>query len=195
MVICDGSGFDFYPYVQIEFPDVEIECLNFTNDTIKTRERGKGYGEGEIINYAISNSFILSESEYFSKCTSKYWVENYLDCVGVFNGYFNCDFNYVSHSLCKVVNCDTKFFIVKIEYYNRYLGNCYQTVDDFSGYFLENAFFDIIYANKLRGVLIKISPRIYGFQGSSGQFYMRNKEGLLARFFRKLRRIIFIFWF
>src|SRR5271169_740705 len=53
LVICDGSNFDFSNIVREKFPAANIECLFFQNNQEMVRLHGKGYGEGEIVNYAL----------------------------------------------------------------------------------------------------------------------------------------------
>ena len=96
IVICDGSNYDFSAIVADNFPYHAIECLSFNNDTESVAKHGKGYGEGEIIKYALAHSTFLNEADYFAKCTSKMWVNNFLECHNYWNGFFlaDCDFAY-----------------------------------------------------------------------------------------------------
>lgn len=63
-VLCDGSNFNFSPLIKLRFPTASIECLYFENDQNLIKLHGKGYGEGEIIRYALKHSVLLSESTY-----------------------------------------------------------------------------------------------------------------------------------
>ena len=67
LVICDGSNFDFSKIVLKKFPNANIECLFFQNNKELVGIHGKGYGEGEIVNYALENSSYLNESDFFAK--------------------------------------------------------------------------------------------------------------------------------
>lgn len=190
IVICDGSGFNFKPYVQRYFPKSKIECLCFTNNAEMIRVRGKGYGEGENVNYAILHSEYINKVRFFSKCTSKYWVENYAECIEHFNGKFNCEKNYDGRSIYKYICCQTIFYISDLEFYKKYFSTCYMLVDDYHDYFLENAFADTIRKNKIRHITFKCKPLIFGFCGSSGEFYNSKLESFRSRFLRFLRRLI-----
>src|SRR5271169_3656162 len=53
LVICDGSNFDFSRILQEKFPEANIECLFFENNKELVVLYGKGYGEGEIVEYAL----------------------------------------------------------------------------------------------------------------------------------------------
>ncbi len=65
-IICDGSGFDFSSMMQEKFPHLQIECLAFLNDAEVVKRRGKGFGEGEIIRYALEHSNYLRQSTWFA---------------------------------------------------------------------------------------------------------------------------------
>ena len=51
LVLCDGSNYDFSKIVSEKFPRANIECLHFQNNRDLVSLYGKGFGEGEIINY------------------------------------------------------------------------------------------------------------------------------------------------
>ncbi|HGC5044181.1 TPA: hypothetical protein ACIYP2_005853, partial [Escherichia coli] len=84
IVICDGSDYDLTKDIhndkQILNKD-SIEIIHFKNDTESVKSYGKGYGEGEIIEYALMNSRYLSNAESFAKITSKLYVDNYKQCI------------------------------------------------------------------------------------------------------------------
>ena len=191
IVICDGSGFDYKPYVSRDFPNAKIECLNFINNTEMIKIHGKGYGEGENVNYGITNSELIKKGNYFAKCTSKYWVENYEECVKGFNSNFSCEKSYKIRTLNKYVQCQTIFYISEIEFYKKYFASCYMRVDDFNDYFLENVFGDVIRENKIKHITFKHQPLVYGLCGSSGDFYNTNLESLIGKLFRWIRYLFY----
>jgi hypothetical protein len=61
IVICDGSGYDFTQAVAERFPQAAIECCHFENDKGAVAKYGKGYGEGEIIEYAMTSSAYIRD--------------------------------------------------------------------------------------------------------------------------------------
>src|SRR6267143_669388 len=69
LVICDGSGYDFSEIVKKRFPERRIECLFFENNKQLVERHGKGFGEGEIIKYALRHSLFIKEADWFAKCT------------------------------------------------------------------------------------------------------------------------------
>jgi hypothetical protein len=170
IVICDGSGYDFTLDVEKEFPSYEIECLSFYNNSDMVASRGKGYGEGEIMMYVLNYSQIIKGAEYFAKCTSKLWVENYLDCLSSFNGVFGCEKQYRKYSLTNVIGCDTRFYITSKLFFKSSISDCYEKVNDYDGYFLEHAFADALKNSGVSNVLFTHPPIVNGISGTSGRF-------------------------
>jgi hypothetical protein len=176
IVICDGSGYDFTQSVAERFPGAKIECINFKNDAEAVLKFGKGYGEGEIVEYALENSEYLRRSDYFLKCTSKLWVKNLPEILKHWNGIFQCQFGLEKPKTIKSAkpsSVDTRFYIVKKRYYIDYFLHAYKNVNDHGGYYLEHTFRDVILDNRLRAssILFPIPPLIEGVAGTTGETY------------------------
>jgi len=138
IVICDGSGFNFSQTLDNLFPTACIEVISFMNDASSVSMYGKGYGEGEIINYALENSRILKESSLFAKVTSKMWVKNFEDCVKIFNGQFLAAPQFQalpSRDKIFLEFIDTRFFISDLKFYLSTLSKAHLRVRDLEGYY------------------------------------------------------------
>jgi hypothetical protein len=190
IVICDGSNFDFSPLISDMFPLANIECLYFKNSSHLVSQFGKGFGEGEIIKYALANSRYLSESEFFAKCTSKLWVKNFRSCLAEWNGSFICDgdFSNVTKFKPYVFNhIDTRFyFSTKIFYAENFL-DAYQNVNDKEGQSLEQCFKNVAIHKQFRHFIFPIRPEIAGVSGSTGEWANMNS---MARMKDKVKRIL-----
>jgi hypothetical protein len=115
IVICDGSGYDFSPVLVQMFPNHRIEALHFQNSSALVRQLGKGYGEGEIVKYALQHSNLLASSTFFAKCTSKLWVNNFDACVRHWNGtmLFQAKIsNVLKNSPLVFRHIDTRFYLI-----------------------------------------------------------------------------------
>lgn len=169
VVICDGSGFDLSEKVKEQFPGSNIECLSFMNDVGAVSAFGKGYGEGEIINYALDNSLILRGEKVFAKITSKMWVKNFVQCLQMWRGNFlgmpilAMDQTFSSVALDRI---DTRFYISDIDFYRKHFSKAYLRVRDAEGYFLEHSFKDVIMESKMSKFGFPITPNIEGISGS-----------------------------
>jgi len=175
LVLCDGSNFDFRPIVSERFPGASIECLFFQNDYSKTRAYGRGYGEGEIIKFALMHSAYLRDSDAFSKCSSKLWVENYAECINHWPG--SCLFSGVfknAFSLSKrieMVQVDTRFYIVDSDFYMKNFIDAHWQIGLSPGFGLEDSFFQRLQTTHQHPYLFPVSPVIRGVGGGTGQYY------------------------
>ena len=201
LVICDGSNFDFSDIVRERFPQARIECLYFQNNSQMVNLHGKGYGEGEIVNYAIAHSAYLKESDYFAKCTAKLWVENFLDCVREWNGTCLCKGYFAdvfSFRRTQFDYIDTRFYMVGRSFYSKYLASAYLNVGGKRGLSLEHCFRDVILENKLGRILFNVPPAIHGVGGGTGTYYKNNlkrkiKEAIRLRIVRSNKTFNYLF--
>ena len=166
IVICDGSGFDLTDEInkhQIQ----NIEVLFFNNDIEKTKTFGKGYGEGEIVNYALINSTYLSQAQDFIKITGKLWVENIHQCYRNYNGIASFYF----YPLINPNSIDTRFYICNINFFKENLSNAHCYVRDYEGIYLEHVFFNCLSSKPRQTLLNTKTPLICGRSGSMGIAY------------------------
>jgi hypothetical protein len=122
IVLCDGSNYDFDGLIKRAFPRSEIECLSFENDQSQVKLNGRGYGEGEIIRFAISHSRFISAAGCFAKCTAKLWVSNYQQCHEQWDKRFTCKgvFSDVFSPFKKtqIDYIDTRFYLTSLDFYH-----------------------------------------------------------------------------
>jgi len=188
IVICDGSNYNFSNIIHNKFPGQEIECLFFNNKSELVARYGKGYGEGEIINYALQQSVLLKNADYFVKCTSKLWVDNFFECLQYWNGTFLCDcyFSYMkSHKFMRFKSVDTSFYIVNKDYYIDHFSSAYLNVREAQRHWLEHCFRDIIIAKELKHFMLPVAPIVRGVSGSQG---LENRYSLIDKAKDTLKR-------
>src|ERR1019366_7445454 len=173
LVICDGSNFNFSRIILEKFPEVNIECLFFENNKELVGLYGKGYGEGEIVKYALLNSVYLKESDFFAKCTAKLWVENFFECLKCSNGTFLCKgyfSNVFSFKKTQFSYVDTRFYLVNKSFYLKNLVSAYLNVGGEQGLSLEHCFRDVILKEKYKKIMFNVPPVICGVGGGSGTY-------------------------
>lgn len=186
-VLCDGSGFDFSPLVLENFPNANIECIFFNNDPALIEAHGKGFGEGEIIRYALEHSKTLRESQWFSKCTAKLWVDNFLECTAEWNGKFLCQVffsNVFSLKSAQPEFIDTRFYLADTNFYKAYLAHAHIDIGGVSGISIEDRFLEIVMREDLNGFIFRNPPVVCGVGGGSGKYY---KDSKTRRLKEKLR--------
>jgi len=190
IVICDGSGYDFQKLISATplLKPLNIEVLHFYNDAEMVTTRGKGYGEGEIITYALNHSDLLSKSDTFSKCTAKYWVNNFQECAASHQKNISIEKYYDSRYSLSYQACDTRFYVVDKDFYLNKLLDSHKATNDFQSYFLEHAFAKDIIISKITGTTFKIKPLIDGISGSTGNFSTSRPESIRKKILRQVRR-------
>lgn len=175
LVLCDGSSYDLTDKVRQRFPKATIECLAFENNQAMVRELGRGYGEGEIVRYAIKHSKLIQAAGCFAKCTSKLWVENFKQCMHHWNGRLLIPgiFLHVFSPLRATVlrQLDTRFYVVSVPVYETYFLNAHLTMDSRAGHGLEDSFHDIFVREHLEQSLLPTPPIICGVGGGTGVYY------------------------
>ncbi|PMG34010.1 hypothetical protein BCU93_18640, partial [Vibrio breoganii] len=159
-----------------------VEVLYFKNDDALVSLKGKGFGEGQIIKYALQESVYLKSAEHFIKLTGKLWVSNILECEEKYNGfaYFMID------NPIKPLKVDTKFYIVQKKFFNNTLLEVYESVDDLNGYYLEHAYFEQLInstgnCNVFSG---HFYPEIFGLSGSTGKSYAPDLKKMRTKNFK-----------
>ncbi|OZB48050.1 MAG: hypothetical protein B7X60_04825 [Polynucleobacter sp. 39-45-136] len=177
-VICDGSGYDFSHLVKESFPNANIECLFFKNQIDMVRLHGKGYGEGEIILYALANSTYLNDAPCFAKCTAKLWVDNYQKCALEWNGKFLCKAyfsNVFSWKPLKLEYIDTRFYLINKNIYMNYFANAHLLTNSSNKVVIEEEFLKIALKEKLSHIVFRNPPVICGVGGGSGLYYKNSR--------------------
>jgi len=188
IILCDGSGFDFSSIVKRDFPEAQIECLVFENDQEMVRQFGRGYGEGEIVRFALQNSFFIKKAGCFAKCSSKLWVHNYYDYIASWNGYLLCKGVFKNifslRSRAKLSYIDTRFYVASRDAYEKYFLNVHFNIDVQKGYGLEDCFFDAFKSHGIMHALSPVSPIINGVGGGTGMYYKNTKLRILKDKFK-----------
>jgi hypothetical protein len=178
-VLCDGSGFDLSrelaaaPSIDIQ----RVEVITFENDRDEVKTKGKGYGEGQITKYALEHSSILNSAKSFAKCTGKLWVDNFWSCRRAYNGTAGFTF----FGFRSVVAVDTRFFIVRKDFFEENLLESYVGCDDSRGKFLENVYLDSLDTVDRKRWMLTVFPQIRGISGTSGKEYRSSRLKQLGK--------------
>ncbi|MBT3065252.1 hypothetical protein [Rhodoferax sp. U11-2br] len=202
IILCDGSGFDFTPLITKKFPNSKTECIFFENNKDMVSKYGRGFGEGEIVKYALARSESISKAGCFAKCTSKLWVKNYLKCLSAWNG--NLLFKGVfvnTFSLFRPIKLkyiDTRFYIASISAYEEFFINSHLNIKKDIGHGLEECFLESIQKNKIEACLLNEPPIICGVGGGTGVSYKTSfkrtiKEKLKIRLARRNKNFYHLF--
>jgi hypothetical protein len=154
IVFVENSGHDLGIITEY-LSNPRIEILQFSGNSFD-RSLGKGYGEKNIISYAIDNSIKLSYIDYIIKLTGRYSIkyENIKDKLSpeyvLYSGETNLSENWAFTGFFKIPKC---FWVNEISQ---------DTISDAPGCYIEN-----VIARKLQGKNISLIDDI-GLSGISG---------------------------
>jgi len=186
IVVCDGSGFDMSrSLLQLNESgdtDITIEALCFQNDAPLVMQRGKGYGEGQIVQHALAHSRLVAEADAFTKCTAKLWVTNAAACLRHYNGTAALNLSGGFIPTC----VDTRFYICSKAFYGSYLSGCHLSVDEDRHQYLEHCFFESIMGTRMYQNTMFPTPTIVGVSGSMGTLHQSSWRNNCIKDFRNV---------
>jgi hypothetical protein len=176
IIVCDNSGY-VYPEWTLELAAAHhkrLELLSFTGDKAAMAKYGKGYGEGEIMEYVLANSRLMTEAEGFLKVTGRLKLinmERTLRRADHRNNYFMPVSLIRPRWLVPVAArpcVEVRVYYVTKEFFGSVLLDAYRKVSDDKTYFLEHAYHDAMAASPARLQCFPIAPEITGISGSNG---------------------------
>ncbi|MDR1783811.1 MAG: hypothetical protein LBR13_06090 [Dysgonamonadaceae bacterium] len=177
IVFCENTAFQ-YDYSELikraEKQNKTLEIISFKGSYDKISFFGKGWGEGEIVQKALSESNALSNAATFFKLTGRLCVAN-MDKV-VKTTANDTAFMFLPE-LKRKQTVYTAFYKVDTAFYKHVLLDAYKEVNDAKKHYLEEAFFD-----RLMDIPITsfgVFPYIIGISGTSGEKYTPSRLGFL----------------
>ncbi len=177
IVFTENSGTDISNLFENAIKSGRMEYLTFTGNNNK--ERGKGYGECEIIHYALNNSKIIhsSKDKRIAKITGRLIIQNIKRIILTHSILFS------KQTIFFAINSDLSFpdsrFIVAPEYFYHTLLKSKEQIDDSKGYYFEHAVCDTIKRNKqFHFSPFLLMPSIEGISGSTGNTYSTDNHAV-----------------
>lgn len=165
IVFCENSGTDISGPFAEQIKKREIEFLSFCGNIDKTR--GKGFGEAEIIEHALTHSLFINDSSVIVKITGRLIVENISNIIKQFpvkKNFVTCLFHSDLKFADSRIFCATKFF------FQEFLANKEQINDQKKIYF-EHVLASTVIASKVSFIPFTEEPAIFGVSGTSGETY------------------------
>lgn len=147
---------------------VELELLSFQGNVEEACAHGKGYGEGEIMDYVFSHSELIRTESYFVKLTGRLKVDNIKAIVSRMNRQ-RTYFNIPNRTLRNIY--DTRIYGMPIDQFKNYFLDSYDKVMDEQGIFLEMVYTQILHDRNIKVHNFPRYPRIVGVSGSGGIVY------------------------
>jgi hypothetical protein len=175
IVFCDNSNtkMDVALIEKAHENGKELELLNFQGNSMVTIEKGKGYGEGEILEYVLKRSHLINKCKYIAKVTGRLQVLN-------LNGILKCAFKHQSlvniYDMSDGPFADTKFLVLKKTDFQDYLMESYKDVDDKNGVTLESCYAKAILENDVKYKNFPVYINFKGYSGTTGMQYALDKK-------------------
>ena len=169
IIFCENTNYevDFQKEMELaERNGVQFEHLKFEGNYAKIHEQGKGYGEGEIIAYALSNSKLIEKEDHFYKLTGRIQLDNIQKLIPA-----NFKIQVFLRNRADENSVDTRFFCCTTDFYRKNLLNTYTEVNDLEGQYLEKVFFKALKPLASQIPNFPVYPKYSGFAGSTGQSY------------------------
>lgn len=191
LVIVDSTGAQLLSegdLRQLAGCGIEVEQLSYIQDGSAIVSRGKGYGEGLIIDHALRSSRLIQRAGIFFKSTGKTFVRNFRSIKQIVDqNNINRIFwdrivdDFVSDGENLVLSgagyLDTRFFLTDMEFAIQSVVPAYMQSDDRSGSICETLLYRELAAN-LQAVRCK-RPLVSGFCGGSAREYYDGPLGAL----------------
>ncbi len=181
IVFSENSGTDISNLFQDSIKSGRMEYLTFHGNLDK--KRGKGYGECEIIEYALKNSKLIysSKEQRIAKITGRLIIKNIKGILRWHNLLFSkqtvfCTIN------SDLSFTDSRFIVAPISFYEIFL-NSKELIDDSIGYYFEHALCDTLKREKFYSYSpFLYKPCIEGISGSTGEIYHGETGDLFYKF-------------
>jgi hypothetical protein len=172
IVFSENSGTDISSLFQDAIKSGRMEYLTFHGN--QNKERGKGYGECEIIEYALNHSKLIVSSydhdQSIAKITGRLIVVNITSIIKWHHLLFP------KRSVFCAINSDLSFpdsrlIIAPTSFYQLFL-HSKENINDSKGYYFEHALRDTLIKEKAYPYTpFFIMPHIEGISGSTGKLY------------------------
>lgn len=170
VVFVDNSNSDISYLFKTYIQSGRLEYLSFCGN--QRKDRGKGYGECEIIQYALDHSNIIktSKDKRIAKITGRLVVKNINSVISLHSVLFNHKTVFFSIN-SDLSFSDSRLIIAPTIFYTKFLTSK-EDIDDSKGYFFEHALIDTFRKyHDLSYSPFYIMPRIEGMSGSTGEVY------------------------
>ncbi|MDI9333320.1 MAG: hypothetical protein QM533_02985 [Cytophagales bacterium] len=150
---------------------VEVEQIHYQQDEDLIKLKGKGYGEGLLIQLALEKSVLLKDQTSFFKCTGKIYCRNFDEIRQLIEN------NHVTNLFWRHLQpnselrpwADLRFFYAAKDFCTNHLIPAYLKTEDRKLEVAEQFCFDALQANLVEAKTIR--PLLSGFAGWTGKLY------------------------
>ncbi len=173
IVFAENSNTDISHLFEDQLFGGRLEILSFNGNNNK--KRGKGYGEAEIIDYAMKHSHIIDDTCCLVKITGRLIVQNIQKIVES-RRFWNLNESIQCSVNSKFSYADSRLIIAPMTFIQQFLTRKSQIDDS------KNMIFEDVFLNTIREVNtyyyfpFSVEPQIIGMSGSTGEVYQQSQH-------------------
>jgi hypothetical protein len=182
IVLADATGTNLLTEdeeAEIDKSETRVEQISYEQASEHVIKKGKGYGEGKLIEYAINNSELLAREDYFFKCTGKLYVRNFPSIAGVIkaNNISNLFWRYMGDGSFTQPLADCRFYYTSKTFAKNHLLPAYFKSDDNAHVYCEYHVHEVL--DRSMKAQKSHRPFIAGYAGATGEAYFDSSLGSL----------------
>ena len=149
---------------------VRIEQIHYQQDSEMISRKGKGYGEGKLVEFAVQNSRLIAQSGSFFKITGKTYVRNFLDLYKLINEFkvSTMVWKHIEDGELAKPWADCRFYYVSKEIALEHFVPAYLEADDAAA---SCEYFIFLYLEKNLSKGKSPRPLVTGFSGHTDSLY------------------------
>jgi len=157
---------------------VVVEQIQYNQNPERTVAKGKGYGEGRLIEHALENSDLLGNSSHFYKSTGKTFVRNFLaiDTLIQKEGFDTLVWRHSESGDFSKPWADARFYFSSIDFALAHLIPSYLESDDNISACEFHMFQEL---NRTCHYTRSLRPLVHGFAGGTDAEYFDEPLGYL----------------
>lgn len=181
IVICDGSNYNLKNDKIVTYAkerNVNLEILCFKQNFSNVIKFGKGYGEGEIVEFITKHSQLYNNIKNFIKITGRLKILNIKDIISKLDE--NKDY-FDFFPAIKIGCVDTRFYMIRKHVFETVLLNSYKKVNDDNRYSYEYSFTDDLHLNNVHPYRFPVAPIFSGYSGTTNTQYTKDCYYYLKR--------------
>jgi len=179
IVFCENTAYpyDYSPFeAKARQRGKELEIITFQGNDALIQQRGKGYGEGEAIEFALTNSRLLINCSSFYKLTGRLVIGN-MDQLVASTTDENAFIWHPKEIYRRATDhVETYFFKVNREFYTKWLINVYREVDEVNHLYIEHLFYNRLKTMNIRAFIHPLD--LIGNSGTSGKPYLESRNAI-----------------
>ncbi len=181
VVFCDNSNFKSDKINNIKNPNFEL--LQYKENYDLT-EKGKGYGEFQIMKFAMAHSLRMKKYDYIVKITGRLYVRNLLKIIKKID---TVNFDIVAPLENNLKWSDSRLIIFQKNFFSDYFNKYGEQINDSTGNCFERALAKAIHAllsDDKNWEMLPIFPNYEGYSGTYNKKYHKLTLNTIEKIFR-----------